>query len=103
RLPFASADNKRRFMAMCTEICASSDRIVTVSEQSRRDIVNIFGVPEDKVFLSYQSVHLPDSLKNRRDEEVAQELEGVFGLDWRGYFIFYGAIEPKKNLARVIE
>jgi len=27
----------------------------------------------------------------------------VFGLDWRGYFLFFGAIEPKKNLARIIE
>jgi glycosyltransferase involved in cell wall biosynthesis len=103
RLPFASADNKRRFMALCKEICASSDRIVTVSEQSKRDIIRILGAQEDKIFLSYQSVHLPEALKNRPDADVAQELEGAFGLDWRGYFIFYGAIEPKKNLARVIE
>jgi glycosyltransferase involved in cell wall biosynthesis len=46
---------------------------------------------------------VPQSLKNRTDDDVAQEIEGVFGLDWRGYFIFFGAVEPKKNLARVIE
>jgi glycosyltransferase involved in cell wall biosynthesis len=39
----------------------------------------------------------------RPDAEVAREIEGVFGLDWGGYFLFFGAIEPKKNLGRVVE
>jgi glycosyltransferase involved in cell wall biosynthesis len=103
RLPFATLDNKRRFLSLCREICATADKVVTVSEHSKRDLVRILGIDEARVTVTYQSVELPDTLLARTDEDVAREIAGVFGLDWRGYFIFFGAIEPKKNLARVIE
>lgn len=103
RLPFATLDNKRRFLSMCREICATADRIVTVSEHSKRDIETILGVDEARIAVTYQSVDLPASVTERADEDVGREVEAVFGLEWRGYFLFYGAIEPKKNLARVIE
>jgi glycosyltransferase involved in cell wall biosynthesis len=103
RLPFATLDNKRRFLGLCREICATGDHVVTVSEHSKQDLVRILGVDEARVTVTYQSVDLPQAVLARADEDVAREIEGVFGLDWRGYFVFFGAIEPKKNLARVIE
>lgn len=103
RLPFATLDNKRRFLGLCREICATADRVVTVSEHSKQDLVRFLGIDEARVTVTYQSVQLPEDLLARADEDVAREIEGVFGLDWRNYFIFFGAIEPKKNLARVIE
>jgi glycosyltransferase involved in cell wall biosynthesis len=103
RLPFATLDNKRRFLSLCRDICASADKVVTVSEHSKRDIISLLGVSEARVAVTYQSVDLPASLTSRPDNDVASEIEGVFGLGWRGYFLFYGAIEPKKNLGRVIE
>jgi glycosyltransferase involved in cell wall biosynthesis len=102
RLPFATLDNKRRFLNLCREICATADRIVTVSEHSKQDIVRIIGADEARISVTHQSVNLPEVMLARPDADVAREIEGVFGLDWRGYFIFFGAIEPKKNLARVI-
>jgi glycosyltransferase involved in cell wall biosynthesis len=30
-------------------------------------------------------------------------LQGGFGLEWQQYFLFFGAIEPKKNVGRLIE
>jgi len=103
RLPFATLDNKRRFLAMTREICATADQIVTVSEHSKQDLIRILGLDEARVTVTYQSVELPDAVTTREEADVAQEIEGVFGLDWRGYFVFFGAIEPKKNLNRVIE
>jgi glycosyltransferase involved in cell wall biosynthesis len=103
RLPFATLDNKRRFLELCRRICSEADRVVTVSEHSKRDLVEILGVDETRIAVTYQSVHLPSTVTDRSEADVAQEVEGVFGLDWRGYFIFFGAIEPKKNLARIIE
>ncbi len=103
RLPFATLDNKRRFLALCREICATADHIVTVSEHSKQDLVRILGLDEARVSVTHQAVEMPEDLLARTDEDVAREIEGVFGLDWRGYFIFFGAIEPKKNLARLIE
>lgn len=34
---------------------------------------------------------------------MRQEVEGTFGLEYKGYFIFWGSIEPKKNIGRIIE
>jgi glycosyltransferase involved in cell wall biosynthesis len=103
RLPFATLDNKRRFLSLSREICGTADQVVTVSEHSKQDLVRLLGVDEARVTVTYQSVDIPKAMLDVKDEEVAREIQGVFGLDWRDYFIFFGAIEPKKNLGRVIE
>ena len=103
RLPYATLDNKRRYYTLCQEICATADGIVTVSQHSKRDMVDILKVDAKRITVTYQSVELPEAMIQREDIEVAREIEGMFGLGWRGYFIFFGAIEPKKNLARLIE
>jgi glycosyltransferase involved in cell wall biosynthesis len=103
RLPYTTLDNKRRFLRLNRELCARADCIVTVSEHSKTDIVGILGASPDRVFVTHQSVAASPEAAQRSDEDVVNELAGVFGLDWRGYFLFFGATEPKKNLARVIE
>lgn len=103
RLPYATLDDKRRYLAMTREICATADRIVTVSEHSRQDLVRILGVDERRVAVTYQAVDVPATIRARAEDDVAREVESAFGLSWRGYFLFFGAIEPKKNLSRVIE
>jgi len=59
--------------------------------------------PEDKVVNTYQSVEVPEALLKASDTEVASQLEAVFDLPWRGYYLFFGAMEPKKNLPRIVE
>lgn len=103
RLPFTTLDNKRRFYFLCKKICRKADHIVTVSESARQDIIRAFKVDEDRITNTYQSVDLPPALLARTDEAVAAEIEGIFGLGWRRYYLFFGAVEPKKNLGRVIE
>jgi glycosyltransferase involved in cell wall biosynthesis len=103
RLPYATLDNKRRFYRLCERICRVADHVVTVSETSKADIMRVFGIDETRITNTYQSVELPPKLKNRPVEEVSVEVEGVFNLAWGRYFLFFGAVEPKKNLARVIE
>ena len=52
---------------------------------------------------TYQSVALPESIIDLDEAECSCEIENIFNLSWRGYFLFFGAVEPKKNLARIIE
>ncbi|WP_217808729.1 glycosyltransferase family 4 protein [Derxia lacustris] len=103
RLPYTTLDNKRRYLRMLRKLVASGDRIVTVSECSRRDILDLLDVPEDRVINTYQTVEVPPKLLAKPDEVVRKELRGLFGLEHKGYFLFFGAIEPKKNLARLVE
>ena len=103
RLPFTTLDNKRQTYQLLRKIAAEADHIVTVSEQSRRDIVELLGVPEHRVTNTYEAVEFPAELINRPDDVVAEQLEAALQLEMNGYLLFYGAFEPKKNVGRLID
>lgn len=103
KLPYASADNKRFYSKLIRKVVASADRIVTVSEASRADILQLFPEAEPRLVNTWQAVRLPAGAAEEPQEDVARAVKSIFGLDWGGYFLFFGAIEPKKNLARLIE
>lgn len=103
RLPYTTLDNKRRYLRLCQRIAQKSDHIVTVSEASRRDIIELLGVAPDKVSNTYQAVTIPDKYRNKPLDLVQREVEGTFGLKFKSYFLFFGSIEPKKNIGRLIE
>lgn len=103
RLPQTTLDNKKYFLQLVRHLCRTADHIVTVSEFSRQDIIRFVGIPESRITNTYQSVHLPASIRDKSDDEVAYEIGEAFGLDFRSYYMFYGAIEPKKNISRMID
>ncbi|UFN50421.1 glycosyltransferase family 4 protein [Roseomonas sp. OT10] len=103
RLPYTTLDHKRRYLRLNRLLVREADHIVTVSEASRRDIINLLGCPPEKVTNTYQSVELPPSLARKPEDEARDEVMGSLGLGWKEYFLFFGAIEPKKNVGRLIE
>ena len=103
RLPFTTLDNKRQTYRLLRKIAAEADHIVTVSENSKRDIVQLLGVPEERVTNTYEAVDFPRELVERPDDLVAEQLRGSYRLEMGEYLLFYGALEPKKNVARLID
>lgn len=103
RLPYLTEDDKRYHYKMLRSLVKRADHIVTVSETSRADIIRVLGVEEARVTNTYQAVHVPEMLREKTADVVADEISGVFHLDWKGYFLFFGAFEPKKNISRLIE
>ena len=103
KLPYTTTDNKKRFFSVCKKIVSEADCVVTVSEKTRQDIVSILGVDEKRIFNTWQSADLPKSIMDRTDVDVANTIERTFDLEWKGFFIHFGAIEPKKNLGRLVE
>lgn len=103
RLPYTTLDNKKYLYRLLTTLARTADHIVTVSEHSRRDIIQFLGIDERRVSNTYQAVHIPDDLCARGDDEVADDLSKLFGLELGQYFLFYGAIEPKKNVSRLVD
>ena len=77
-----------------------SNRILTVSEASKRDIVRLLDVPPDKVVVVHNAIDerfwvAPDA------DDVARVRER-FQLDQR-FILYVGNIKPHKNLVRLIE
>lgn len=103
KLPYTTLDNKRYYFRLIRECIRAGDLICTVSEQSKRDIVDLFDIPEDRVFNTYQAVESSWGNAARSRSEVEHEVAGLYGLQPGNYFLFFGAIEPKKNVGRLVE
>jgi glycosyltransferase involved in cell wall biosynthesis len=88
---------------MCHKIANRADHIAVVSETTRQDVIRILGVDENRITNTYQAVNIPPHLKTRPQADLIIELEGMFGLEWKGYFLHFGSVEPKKNLGRIVE
>jgi len=103
KLPYTTLDNKRRYLKLMRLLGAKADHIVTVSENSKRDLIDLIGIPEEKISNTYQSVQIPARFRDKPEEQVAREVEGVTGFGYQEYLLFWGSLEPKKNLGRMIE
>ena len=103
RLPFTTLDNKRYYFRLVKKIADEADHIVTVSEHSRQDIISLLNVPPERVTNTYQAVSVPQRFIDRPDDEIAYEVQNILGLDYKKYFLFFGAMDPKKNIARIVQ
>jgi glycosyltransferase involved in cell wall biosynthesis len=103
RLPFTTLDNKRQMFRLLKKIAAEADHIVTVSENTKRDIIGLLAVDEKKITNTYQAVSFPKEDIERSEGTIAEQLAGSFGLELHEYLLFFGALEPKKNVGRLIE
>jgi len=103
RLPYTTLDNKRQYLKMLRKLARRADHFVTVSECSKRDLVEIVGISPDRITNTYQSVEIPEKFLNKNDGQIAREVEGAAGVGFKDYFLFWGSIEPKKNIGRMIE
>jgi glycosyltransferase involved in cell wall biosynthesis len=74
-------------------------RIVTVSEYSRRDIINNYEVQEDKVDLAYNGANERfQPITEKKAIEVKNEFAG--GCP---YFVFVGSLHPRKNITNLLK
>jgi glycosyltransferase involved in cell wall biosynthesis len=101
RLPWTTPDNKSEFIHRVRTNAKLSDLIVTVSEASKTDIVDILDVDPGKVAVTWQPSDLAPL--SQQDQDSIPRVLGRYGLSPQGYALFVGALEPKKNLRRLIE
>ena len=103
RLPYTTLDHKRRYLKLLKQLDKRAAHFVTVSENSKRDLVDLAGIEADRITNTYQSVSIPAKYRDKPEDQVAREVEGLTGFDYKGYFLFWGSLEPKKNIGRIIE
>lgn len=78
--------------------CEQADRIIAVSECTKRDIVHFFGTPEEKIDVVYQGCD--ERFRQRVSEEKKEEVRARYALPAR-YILYVGSIEERKNLIQV--
>jgi glycosyltransferase involved in cell wall biosynthesis len=79
-----------------------ADRIVTVSEAARRDLLAWFRLPEDRVKVVGEG---PDAVFRPQDDGPDSDaVLGKYGIEPGSRFLLYvGGLSPHKNLLRLIE
>lgn len=94
-LPFLTRHYYRYFFRKFAE---KAERIITVSEHSKQDIISNYQVPGKRIDVVYngaQEIYRP--LSNEVREAVRQEITGG-----KPYFVFIGSIHPRKNVDRLL-
>ncbi|WP_302480205.1 glycosyltransferase family 4 protein [Sphingomonas bacterium] len=103
KLPYTTLDDKTLYGSLISGCLKHAAQICTVSEASKCDIIDRYDVDATKVTNTYQTATVAQRLLDKNVDQNAQDIESIFGLERRGYFLFFGAIEPKKNIGRLIE
>jgi glycosyltransferase involved in cell wall biosynthesis len=99
RLPYTTLDNKRVFYKSIKDALRRSKAVIAVSENTKRDILSLFQIDPQRIHVTYQPILLDPVQTN--DHHVS-EVCRTYGLDAGDFLLFVGAIEPKKNVGRLI-
>ncbi len=93
-------DRRFRFDGLFWREVKRAERIVTVSEHSRQDIVRVLGVEPSRVTVVLEA---SDPFFRPVDDEVRlEEARARYGVG-RGFLFTAGAIHTRRNLERLIE
>lgn len=94
---FIESKNLARLKKFVPLALEKSDRIVAVSKFTKSDIVNMFGLMEDKIDVVPNAVDRT-TFRPFRDDSIFSK----YSLPSK-YLLYVGNIEPRKNISRIIE
>jgi len=100
RMPQFHPSGRIATLRKLEKIIDQAPAIVTISEFSRREIIDVYGVEEQRIFVAYPGLSeefrpVPDMLR--------RSLLSRHGLTDRRYFLAIGNLEPRKNLKTLME
>lgn len=76
------------------------DHIITISEYSKSQLIEHFGLKSEDISISYLGVD--DRYFARLDEEVIRSHLRARGLGEQ-FFLFVGTLQPRKNLGKLVD
>jgi glycosyltransferase involved in cell wall biosynthesis len=80
------------------QACKTADAVIAISQQTKADLINFYNVPEEKIFISYQSCN------PIFQQKIAPEFKAIVKKRYHlpdQYFLFVSSIAPRKNLVLV--
>lgn len=95
-LPFWLRTYYNRYFPL---FAAEATRVATVSEFSKKDIADNYGIPAEKLDVVYNGIN---EFFRPADEETKRRVKEKY-TGGRDYFLFVGSVSPRKNLSRLIK
>lgn len=77
-----------------------ADKVISVSENTKKDMIKLFKVPENKIYVTYESY--PEYYTKPGREEKSDEVLNKYGLK-KNFILFVGMIEPRKNVLSLLK
>jgi alpha-1,3-rhamnosyl/mannosyltransferase len=102
KMPSHSARVTRLMRFLLWASARFSCSLITDSQYSKRDIVDIYGVPESKVSVIYLGYDKAVFNSGPADTAACSALMKKLGIE-KPYVLHHGTIQPRKNLKRLIE
>lgn len=75
--------------------CDKADRVIAISEQTKRDIMHFYHTPEEKIRVCYQGCNPSFGIRVSEEDKAAVRKE--FGLPAE-FFLYVGSLVGRKNL-----
>ncbi|HEY5601312.1 MAG TPA: glycosyltransferase family 1 protein [Patescibacteria group bacterium] len=76
-----------------------ADKIITISQSSKKDIIEIYKIKPEKITVTYPGVG--EQFSPRSGGEV-KSVMNKYGIN-SDYIIYVGTLQPRKNLVRLLE
>ncbi|HDY67923.1 MAG TPA: glycosyltransferase family 1 protein [Candidatus Scalindua sp.] len=90
----------RAYLNIMTPLIArKAKRIITVSHNSKKDIMRLLNIPGDKISVIYQAIS--EVFRPVRDSTLLQRILGKYQIS-SNYIFTVGTLEPRKNIVRLI-
>jgi len=80
--------------------CENADKIIAISECTKRDIIRYFNIPDDKIEVVYQGCDV--SFTHPVTEEKKEEVRKKYQLPDH-YILNVGSIEERKNILAAVQ
>lgn len=85
---------------MIKNSCKRADKIIAISENTKKDVIHLFGVPDKKIDVIYEAAD--EKYRVIKDKKGLERVRKKYNLG-REFILFTGGISPRKNLVRLIE
>jgi glycosyltransferase involved in cell wall biosynthesis len=80
--------------------CKRADQIITISESSKRDLVEIYKIDPERITVTYPGP--AENCKPMDAEQARNRLREAYGIE-QPFILYVGNLEPRKNLPRLLE
>ena len=95
------AKNYKRITQDIAYSVERADRIVTISESTKQDLIDLLHIPAEKIVIAPPGVDV-DAFQNSYSADALYRIRQQYQLPDQ-YILYMGTLEPRKNIERLVQ